>query len=359
MKISDFGLSSLYIGDAEGTDGTSRTELLHTTCGTPNYVAPEVLSDQGYDGKKADVWSCGVILYVLLAGFLPFDESTIVALFAKIQNADFTYPSWFSPEVRSLLDNMLVADPKVRLSLTQIKEHPWYNGGTSPILDIKSEDKTANIISVPTEAQMEAAVQPLSVHQKEGSVESDSAREDDFEDFDHKGLTSLNAFDLVSQCGGFMLDRMFSPEIFYTLGNEDKAIRPVSAASAAKNKSFLAQKKLNKSKVYHFTSSGSTPQDLIKFIFESLESEGYDFESTKESVINNCQLKASLLSAKGRVGMLIQVFILTPTMNLLEIRKGKGDIMEWNNAFNDLVNNKLSTWINIPKNLDSDEKEYA
>lgn len=100
LKISDFGLSALYVGDPDA-DGASRTELLHTTCGTPNYVAPEVLADQGYDGKKADVWSCGVILYVLLAGFLPFDESTIVALFAKIQSADFTYPSWFSSEVRS------------------------------------------------------------------------------------------------------------------------------------------------------------------------------------------------------------------------------------------------------------------
>jgi len=132
LKISDFGLSSLYVGDAEG-DGTARTELLHTTCGTPNYVAPEVLSDQGYDGKKADVWSCGVILYVLLAGFLPFDESTIVALFAKIQSADFTYPSWFTAEVRSLLDQMLVADPLQRFTLTSIKTHAWFQGEANPI----------------------------------------------------------------------------------------------------------------------------------------------------------------------------------------------------------------------------------
>ena len=55
LKISDFGLSSLYVGDANG-DGASRTEILHTTCGTPNYVAPEVLADKGYDGKKG----CGV-----------------------------------------------------------------------------------------------------------------------------------------------------------------------------------------------------------------------------------------------------------------------------------------------------------
>lgn len=124
LKISDFGFSTLNIGDADG-DGDARAELLHTTCGTPNYVAPEVLGKDGYDGKKADVWSIGVILYVLLAGYLPFDENTMVALFQKIKNADFEYPDWFSDEAKDLLNKTLVPDPHKRIRLSEMKQHSW------------------------------------------------------------------------------------------------------------------------------------------------------------------------------------------------------------------------------------------
>jgi 5'-AMP-activated protein kinase catalytic alpha subunit len=91
-------------------------------------VAPEVLADNGYDGRAADVWSCGVILYVLMAGFLPFDEPTMSTLFRKIQKAEFSYPSWFSEGTRALLDRILTADPSARASLAEIVTDPWMQG---------------------------------------------------------------------------------------------------------------------------------------------------------------------------------------------------------------------------------------
>ena len=125
LKISDFGLSAIYTG-SETDEG--RATLLHTTCGTPNYVAPEVLADKGYDGAPADIWSCGVILYVLLAGYLPFDEPSVSALFRKIQLADYAFPDWFSPPVRAFLGRILVTDVAARLTLAQREREPWFVG---------------------------------------------------------------------------------------------------------------------------------------------------------------------------------------------------------------------------------------
>ncbi|CAI0544911.1 unnamed protein product [Linum tenue] len=89
LKVSDFGLSALPQQVRE--DG-----LLHTTCGTPNYVAPEVINNKGYDGAKADLWSCGVILFVLMAGYLPFEDSNLMQLYKKrITIAEVIENEWF------------------------------------------------------------------------------------------------------------------------------------------------------------------------------------------------------------------------------------------------------------------------
>ena len=142
LRISDFGLSALY----DGENGSSRSELLHTTCGTPNYVAPEVLQNEGYDGAVADCWSVGVILYVLLAGFLPFDENTMSALFAKIKDAEYAYPQWFSTLVIDLIDGILVADPKDRKTLDQVQTHDWFTMGQKNKIEEETSAPAAAVI---------------------------------------------------------------------------------------------------------------------------------------------------------------------------------------------------------------------
>lgn len=125
LKISDFGLSTLQL---------KHEDRCHTQCGTPNYVAPEVISRaiQGYDGSKVDVWSSGIVLYVLVAGELPFDDNDPTELFRKIVAGVFELPHWFSESLRDLIPHLLDLEPESRYGLDQIRSHPWYTQETPP-----------------------------------------------------------------------------------------------------------------------------------------------------------------------------------------------------------------------------------
>ncbi|KAL9323480.1 hypothetical protein ACSQ67_008337 [Phaseolus vulgaris] len=116
IKIADFGLSNIM------RDG----HFLKTSCGSPNYAAPEVISGKLYAGPEVDVWSCGVILYALLCGTLPFDDENIPNLFKKIKGGIYTLPSHLSPGARELIPRMLVVDPMKRMTIPEIRQHPWF-----------------------------------------------------------------------------------------------------------------------------------------------------------------------------------------------------------------------------------------
>ncbi|KAK6929883.1 Protein kinase domain [Dillenia turbinata] len=117
LKVSDFGLSAL--------PELNKT-LLRTACGTPAYTAPEVVSRRGYDGPKADAWSCGVILFVFLAGFFPFDDSNLVTMYQKIQRKEFTYPPWISKSAKWVISQLLDPNPKTRISLHNLMNSSWF-----------------------------------------------------------------------------------------------------------------------------------------------------------------------------------------------------------------------------------------
>ncbi|URE18815.1 SNF1-related protein kinase [Musa troglodytarum] len=116
VKIADFGLSNVM------RDG----HFLKTSCGSPNYAAPEVISGKLYAGPEVDVWSCGVILYALLCGTLPFDDENIPNLFKKIKGGIYTLPSHLSALARDLIPRMLIVDPMKRITIREIREHPWF-----------------------------------------------------------------------------------------------------------------------------------------------------------------------------------------------------------------------------------------
>ncbi|XP_027123585.1 SNF1-related protein kinase catalytic subunit alpha KIN10-like [Coffea eugenioides] len=130
VKIADFGLSNIM------RDG----HFLKTSCGSPNYAAPEVVSGKLYAGPEVDVWSCGVILYALLCGTLPFDDENIPNLFKKIKGGIYTLPSHLSPGARDLIPRMLVVDPMKRITIPEIRQHHWFKVHLPRYLAVPSPD---------------------------------------------------------------------------------------------------------------------------------------------------------------------------------------------------------------------------
>lgn len=169
LKVSDFGLSAV-------TDQIRPDGLLHTLCGTPAYVAPEVLSKKGYDGAKVDVWSCGVILYVLNAGYLPFNDPNLMVMYRRIYKGEFRCPKWTSPELRRLISRLLDTNPVTRITVEEIVGDPWFSKGYK---DIKLRDE---------------------------DVEGFDLKDDG----DDECAKHLNAFDLISFSSGFDLSSLFS-----------------------------------------------------------------------------------------------------------------------------------------------------
>ncbi|XP_069751072.1 serine/threonine-protein kinase SIK3 homolog isoform X3 [Narcine bancroftii] len=144
IKIADFGFSNIF------TPG----QLLKTWCGSPPYAAPELFEGKEYDGPKVDIWSLGVVLYVLVCGALPFDGNTLQNLRARVLSGKFRIPFFMSTECEHLIRHMLVLDPSKRLSVEQICRHKWMKiGDPDPEFD--------RLITESKQVKVEIKTEPL------------------------------------------------------------------------------------------------------------------------------------------------------------------------------------------------------
>ena len=116
LKLVDFGLGNIY----------GPNELIKTACGSPCYAAPEMLSNKPYEGFYSDLWSCGVVLYCMLVGSLPFDDEDIKILYHNIRIANYVMPNFLSNYAQDILGRILVTNPKKRIKIDEIKMHPFY-----------------------------------------------------------------------------------------------------------------------------------------------------------------------------------------------------------------------------------------
>uniref|UniRef100_A0A061S7T9 non-specific serine/threonine protein kinase n=1 Tax=Tetraselmis sp. GSL018 TaxID=582737 RepID=A0A061S7T9_9CHLO len=284
-KLSDFGLGAL-----PNSVNTENGKLM-TTCGTPNYVAPEVLYKQGYEGAPADVWSLGVVLYVIMAGCLPFDEPSLPALFRAITQAEYETPPWFSPRVCGLLRRMICVDPAQRITVEQLRRDPWVceggyepHGGTmAPLAEAEAQDIfAANSVSQEDIKASQLSLAALDPTQR-GLGES----------------SRLNAFILIS--AAIDLSGMFEQR-------KDVVTRHTRFTSRAEPSVILS----------------------------ALKAAAEEMEGTAESRGDN-RMRMVFPNQKGPIFVTAEVFEVIASTHMVELVRNQGDHLEYYRLYQRLV----------------------
>lgn len=142
IKIADFGMAALEI----------KEKLLETSCGSPHYASPEIVAGKNYHGAPSDIWSCGIILFALLTGHLPFDDENIRKLLLKVQNGKFLMPPDLSTEAKDLISKMLRVDPAERVTIDEILLHPLLKKYPEPLTSSTSYFDLKNVTVKPIES---------------------------------------------------------------------------------------------------------------------------------------------------------------------------------------------------------------
>ncbi|PKU82449.1 CBL-interacting protein kinase 19 [Dendrobium catenatum] len=281
LKVSDFGLSA--VSEQMRQDG-----LFHTFCGTPAYVAPEVLSRKGYDGAKVDVWSCGVILFVLMAGYLPFHDQNVMAMYRKIYKGEFRCPRWFSSDLTKLLSRLLDTNPQTRITIPEIMENRWFKKGFRHVRFYVENDEVHSLDEPPQVPHDDAS---------DSGCESDSSvascPEITFSEKRKLGLprpASLNAFDIISFSQGFDLSGLFEER-----GEETRFLSSEPVSNIISKLEEIAK--------------------VVKFTVRKRDCR-VSLEGTREG-------------EKGPLTIAVEIFELTPTLVLVDIKKKAGDRGEY------------------------------
>ena len=155
IKIVDFGLSNLY----------TKNQLLSTACGSPCYAPPEMINGNNYKGHLVDIWSSGVILFAMLCGYLPFEDTSNDKLYKKITEGKFIIPSNVSEHAQDLIRKILVTDPSKRYGFYEIKTHPWFNS-ISPKLNI-NEGLLIKKVVIPIDEELVNKMKDYDYNKKE------------------------------------------------------------------------------------------------------------------------------------------------------------------------------------------------
>ncbi|KAJ8750009.1 hypothetical protein K2173_013924 [Erythroxylum novogranatense] len=304
LKVSDFGLSAL--SQQVRDDG-----LLHTACGTPNYVAPEVLNDRGYDGATADLWSCGVILFVLLAGYLPFDDANVINLYKKISVAEFSCPPWLSFGAMKLIVRILDPNPMTRITIPEILEDEWFKKDYKP--PVFEEEENTNSDDV------EAVFKDSEEHHVTEKKEEQP--------------TAMNAFELISMSKGLNLGNLFDVEQGFKRETRFASRCPANEIvhkieEAVKPLGFDVHKKNYKMRLENMKAGRKGNLNIA--------TEVYDFERNFIVMVEPDSFSFYLFPSFFIFFIFLQIFQVAPSVHMVEVRKAKGDTLEFHKFYKNL-----------------------
>jgi len=209
VKITDFGLSKKY----------KEKTLLSTPCGTPSYAPPEMLDGEKYHGMFSDIWSAGIVLFAMISGYLPFDDTDENLLHKHIIKGNIDYPDFISDNLKDLLQRILNTNPKERYNFEQIKSHPWFNLNNS--LDMRVIGFNINDYVLPIDENIIEEIEKL--YEEEKELLKIFLLNNEYNEFTATYFLLLKK---IIREGGSSVSNFFSPEFLNYISNADN-IKPV------------------------------------------------------------------------------------------------------------------------------------
>jgi 5'-AMP-activated protein kinase, catalytic alpha subunit len=256
----------------------------------------------GYDGAKADIWSCGVILFVLLAGYLPFNDTNLILVYRKITQSNYKCPPWFSVEARKLLARLLDPNPRTRITISKVTANPWFQKGLCPL----TTDKPLDLWETSDSEVLGKEKACRCRHHQRDDADADADADDEENTRKRKRSkvtvsspptvavrpSSMNAFDIISRSSGLDLSKMFDEE------HRSEA---------------------------RFSSRESTAAIMSK-LEEIAETRNLDIKLNKRGRV---EMEGGQYCRRGTLVIEAEIFEVAPSVRVVEMRKIGGDSPEF------------------------------